>query len=75
MFNNIFLNGTVYEMWKNKIQPDRSQMTIWRTARRITKATNPHSEYVKHTAFPLLQWSQEHVSLLGSIYTACLVII
>ena len=40
----------------------------------ILKVTNPHSEYVIRIAFPLLQWSQERVSLLGSTYTACLVI-
>jgi len=32
MFNNFFLeNCAVYEiMWKNMVQPDRPQMTIWR---------------------------------------------
>ena len=32
MLNNIFffLNRAVYEiMWKNMVQPDRPQMTIW----------------------------------------------
>ena len=42
-------NRVVYEiMWKNIVQPDRPQMTIWRMriACWITKATNIHSEYV-----------------------------
>jgi len=42
-------NRAVYEiMWKNIVEPDRSQMTIWRThiASWITKTTNTHSEYV-----------------------------
>jgi len=46
----------VYEiMWKHKVEPDRSPMTIWRT--RITcwiiKATDIHSEYVILIVFPL----------------------
>jgi len=38
----------VYEiMWKNTVQPDRPQMTVWRMriACWIPKATNTHSEY------------------------------
>ena len=50
MFNNLFFeNRDVYEiMWKNVVEPDRPQMTIWhmRIARWIAKATNSHSEYV-----------------------------
>ena len=50
MFNNLFSeNGAVYEtMWKNIVQPDRSQMTIrrMRFACWIVKATDTHSEYV-----------------------------
>jgi len=36
------------------IEPDRPQMTTWlmRNAFWITKATNPHSEYVILIAFP-----------------------
>jgi len=49
IFNNFFLNRSVYEiMWNNMIQPDSPQMTVvcmfiacW-----VTKATNTHSEYV-----------------------------
>jgi len=33
-------------MWKNTVQPDRPQMTIWpmHFSRRITKSTNTHPE-------------------------------
>jgi hypothetical protein len=49
-----FENRSVYEiMWKNIVEPDRTQMTIWRT--RITcwipKAPDAHSEYVIPTVF------------------------
>jgi len=31
MFSNFFLNHTVYEIkWKNIVEPDGPQMTIWR---------------------------------------------
>ena len=49
-------NGAVYEiMWKNIVQPDRPQMTIWHMsiACWIPKATDTHSQYVIHIAFPL----------------------
>jgi len=42
-------NRAVYEIrWKNIVEPDRSQTTIWRTriASWITKTTNTISEYV-----------------------------
>ena len=42
-----FLNCAIVEiMWKNMIEPDRLQMTIWHmhNACRITKATNTHLE-------------------------------
>jgi len=40
-------------------------MTIWRVriACWITKATNIHSEYVIHIAFPLQQWLHERASV------------
>ena len=49
-------NGAVYEiMWKNVVEPDRLQLTIWRTriACWIHDATYTHSEYVVLTDFPL----------------------
>jgi len=47
-------NRAVYEiMWKNIVQPDRLQMTIWRMriACWIPKATDTHLEYVILIAF------------------------
>jgi len=73
MFNNSFSkNRTVYEIiWKNIVDPDRPQMTIWRKriARWITKATDAHSEYVyiTLTAFPLQQWLHEGASTLPDL--------
>jgi hypothetical protein len=52
----IFLNRAVYEiMWKNIVEPDSRQMTVWRMriACWIPMATNTHSEYVILIAFPL----------------------
>jgi hypothetical protein len=51
MFNNFFLNLALYEiMWKNVVEPTRTQMTIWRmrTACWIPKATNRHSDMKKN---------------------------
>ena len=50
MFNNFFFfeNRAVFEiMWKIIVEPDRSEMTIWRVhiACLIHKATHKHSEY------------------------------
>ena len=41
---------------------------IWsmRIACRVTKATDIHSEYVIHTAFPRQQWLHVHCSSFGS---------
>ena len=53
----LFEIGAVYEiMLKNIVQPERTQMTIWRmcVTCRIPKAKWTHSEYVILTAFPLL---------------------
>ena len=71
-----FENFAVYEiMWKNSVEPDTRQMTVWRMriARWITKATNIHSEYVILIAFPLQQWLYERTSMLRYTYIACLV--
>jgi hypothetical protein len=49
-----FENRAVYEMmWYNILQPERSQMTIWRMriACWITKATNTNSERVNTYCF------------------------
>ena len=71
-----FENLVIYEIiWKNIVEPDRPQMTIWRmrTARWIPKATHKHSEYFILVAFPLQQWLQERAWILGYTYIACLV--
>ena len=73
MISNIFFseNRAVYEIiWKNIIQPDRPQITIYRTrfACWIPKAINTLSEYVIITDFPL----HERSSLLRYTYFAFL---
>jgi hypothetical protein len=60
VFNNIFFpeNYAVYEvMWKNIVEPDRPQMTIWsmRNKCQIVKAIDIHSKYVVLVAFPRQQ--------------------
>jgi len=67
----------VYEiMWKNIVEPDRPQMTIWRirSAHWIPKNTNTHSECVIQIVFLLQQWLHERASMLGHTYIACIVI-
>jgi hypothetical protein len=46
------------------VEPDRSQMTIWRmrVACWISQSTNTHSEYVIRIAFPPQQWLRERAS-------------
>jgi len=41
---------SLFEVWKNIVEPGRPQMTIWRVriACWIPKATNTHSQYVTH---------------------------
>jgi len=50
-------------------------MTIWRIriTCRIPKATNTHSQYVIHIAFPPQQWLHERASLLRYTHIACIV--
>jgi hypothetical protein len=78
-----FFNRAVYEMWKNTVQPDWPQTTIWRTraACWITKATHTHTHTHTHTLwkyailhFPQQQCLQERVSVLRYTYIACFVI-
>ena len=67
----------VYEMtWKDFVEPDRPQMTIWRMhiACWIPKATNANSEYVILIAFPLQQWLHERAPMLRYTYIAFLVV-
>jgi hypothetical protein len=67
-------------MWKNTVQQDRPQMTIYvirrmRFACWITKATDTHAEYVILISFPLQQWLYGRASVLGYTYIACIVVV
>ena len=78
IFNNFFFFENLarcYIMRKNIVEPDRSQVTIWRMpiACWIPKATNTHSECVIFIAFPLQQCLHECTSVLRYIYIAYLV--
>jgi hypothetical protein len=69
-------NRAVYEiMWKNIVQPDRPQMTIWRMriACRITKATDTiFNTYCFSTATVV---TRTHLNLTLCVkYIACLVL-
>jgi len=61
-------------MWKNIVQPDTPQMTVWRMpiACWISKAKNTPSEYVLLTAFPLQQWLHDRALMLRYTYVLCL---
>jgi len=57
VFSNL-QNHAVYEiMWKNVVEPDRPQMTIWRMliACWVPKAANTHALVCNTHAFPLQQ--------------------
>jgi hypothetical protein len=62
-------------MWKNIVEPDRPQITIWRMriAYWTPNATNTHSECEILIAFPLQQWLHDHVSMLLYTNNGCLV--
>jgi hypothetical protein len=53
-------------MWKNAVEPDRSQIPVWNMhiACWKPKAANVYSEYVIFIAFPPQQWLHEHASVL-----------
>jgi hypothetical protein len=73
-----FENSAVYEIkWKNILQPDRPQVTIWcmRIACWITKALNTHLEYIILIVFLLQQWLPKRSSMLSYVYmySNCLV--
>jgi len=72
------VNPAVCEvMWKNIVEPERPQMTVWRICISccIPKATNTLSEYVLLIAFPLQHWLHMCASMLHYTYIACLVYI
>jgi hypothetical protein len=60
------LHRVLYDMWKNIVQPARSQMTVWRMhfAGWMPKATGTHSEYVTLQAFSRQLWLCERSSVL-----------
>ena len=62
-------------MWKNILQPDRPQVTIWRLSIIcwIPKAANTNSEYVILIASPLQQWLHECATMLCHRHAVCLV--
>jgi len=71
-----FENCAVYEtMWKNIVERDWLQMTIWRmrVSCWLPRATNTHTGCVILIAFPLQQWLHEVVSMLRYTYIACLI--
>jgi len=78
MINSLFFfeNHVFYEiMWKSIVQPDRTQMTIWRMriACFVPKGTDTHSEYVTMIDFPQLQWFHERNCVLHYTHIVCLV--
>jgi hypothetical protein len=69
-------------MWKNIVEPDRAQMTVWRMriACWIPKATGRQvgrraGKYVILPAFPLQQRLHERASVLRYTCIACLVLL
>jgi hypothetical protein len=72
VFRNFIENCAVYDItWKNILEPERSQVTMWCLSIIcwIPKAADTNSEYVILIAFPLQQWLHERVTLL---YARCL---
>ena len=63
-------------MWKNIVEPDRPQKTIWRVLIEylIHVATNIHSKYVIRNAFPPQQWLHERTKVLPCKDIACFVL-
>jgi hypothetical protein len=63
----VFENRSIYKIrWKNKVQPGRPQMTIWRRriACWIPKATDTHTQYV------ILMVARSHLN--DTLYVHCL---
>jgi hypothetical protein len=59
-------------MWKNIVEPDRPQVTLWRLGIVcwIPKAADTHSEYGILNALPPQQWLHERASMLRYTYIA-----
>ena len=69
-------NIASYEiMWKNILEPDRLQMTVWymHIAYCVPKATNTHSQYLILIVFSLQQWLYARASMLRCTCIACLI--
>jgi hypothetical protein len=77
MLNHFFFLKIVPFMrrWKNMVQPDRPQMTIWRKyiACWIPKATNTNLEYITPTFFLRQQLLNKSASMSRYEYIVCLV--
>jgi hypothetical protein len=72
----VFENCAIYEiMWKNIIEPDRPQMTIWHMCIPcwITKSTDTHTLNVVLIDFLLQLWLHKRASMLRYTDIACLV--
>jgi hypothetical protein len=77
--SGFFKNRTLFffwKTWKNTVQRERPQMTIWsmRSACWIPKATNTHTGFVILIDFLQGQWLHKRASMLRHSYIACLVI-
>jgi len=77
MFNNFFFlqkNRALYKiMWKNTVQPDRPQMTVWRTRSACRLRLQTHSKVCNTITFPLQQWLLKRTSMLRYTNIVCLV--
>jgi hypothetical protein len=71
VFNNYFFeNRDIYEiMWKNMVEPDRPQVTIWLIHISL-KARHTHSEFAILIAFSLQQLLRERFSVLRFTHIA-----
>jgi hypothetical protein len=67
LLDNVLIYGTARHATDDNIT------RRMRFARRITKATGTHAEYVILIAFPRQQWLCERASMLRYMYTASLV--
>jgi len=79
MYNNFF-SIKLYRLCnivKKYYKLGRQQMTIcsMHIACKIPTATNTHSRYVIHIAFPLQHWLHECASMFHCTHTACLVVV
>jgi hypothetical protein len=74
----IFFVRALYEIiWKNIIEPDRQQMTVWGMciACWIPQATNTHTEYIIFIAFPLHECPSMLLYMCIASLVTCTVII